>query len=115
MSFTESKIKEALSFVIEPDLKKDIIELNLVSNIQSEGEKISFDLQINNPAMHNKKRIVEACELHLKRILEAEVELNINITPIPKKPETPKENKVLPNVKNIIELHLVKGVLENLQ
>ena len=36
MSFTESDIKKALSFVVEPDLKKDIIELNLVSNIKFE-------------------------------------------------------------------------------
>lgn len=109
MSFTESDIKRALSFVIEPDLKKDIIELNLVTNIKSEGNKISFDLQINNPAMHNKKRIIEACELHLKRVLKSEVELEVTISPIPKAPETPKSNKVLPNVKNIIAIASGKG------
>ena len=109
MSFTEAKIKEALSFVIEPDLKKDIIELNLVSNIQTEKNKINFDLQINNPAMHNKKRVLEACEMHLNRILETTVELDVNITPIPKAPETPKVNKVLPNVKNIIAIASGKG------
>ena len=35
MSFSEIQILKALSFVIEPDLKKDIIELGLVTNIQS--------------------------------------------------------------------------------
>ena len=109
MSFTESDIKKALSFVIEPDLKKDIIELNLVSNIKVEGAKITFDLQINNPAMHNKKRVVEACELHLNRVLETNIELDIAISPIPKKEETPKDNKVLPNVKNIIAIASGKG------
>lgn len=109
MSFTESEIRKALSFVIEPDLKKDIITLNLVSNIQVKGNKISFDLQINNPAMHNKKRIIEASELHLNRILNATVQVEANITPIPKAPETPKSNKVLPNVKNIIAIASGKG------
>lgn len=109
MSFTASDIRKALSFVIEPDLKKDIVELNLVSNIQFEGNKIAFDLQINNPAMHNKKRVVEACELHLNRILKATVILDVNITPIPKEPETPKSNKVLPDVKNIIAIASGKG------
>jgi len=108
MSFTESEIKKALSFVIEPDLKKDIIELNLVSNIQYTSNKISFDLQINNPAMHNKKRIIEACEMHLNRILETTVDLDVSISPIPKA-ETPKENKVLPGVKNIIAIASGKG------
>jgi ATP-binding protein involved in chromosome partitioning len=109
MNFDQKDILEALSFVIEPDLKKDIVELNLVSNVKSEGNKVNFDLQINNPAMHNKKRITEACELHLNRVLKTEVDLTINITPIPKAPETPKSNKVLPNVKNIIAIASGKG------
>lgn len=109
MSFEEKEILKALSFVIEPDLKKDIVELNLVSNIKSEDNKISFDLQINNPAMHNKKRVIEACELHLNRVLNASIEVNANISPIPKAPETPKENKILPNVKNIIAIASGKG------
>lgn len=109
MSFLEKDILKALSFVIEPDLKKDIVELNLVSNIKTAGNKISFDLQINNPAMHNKKRVVEACELHLSRVLKQQIEVDANITAIPKKQETPKENKVLPNVKNIIAIASGKG------
>ena len=32
MQITLAKIIEALSFVVEPDLKKDIVALNLVSN-----------------------------------------------------------------------------------
>ena len=109
MSFTESDIKKALSFVNEPDLKKDIIELNLVSKIKSEGNKISFDLQISNPAMHNKKRVLEACELHLNRFLETQVELDVAISQIPKKEEAPKPNNPLPDVKNIIAIASGKG------
>jgi len=109
MNFNEKDILQALSFVIEPDLKKDVVELQLVSNIKSEGNKVSFDLQVNNPAMHNKKRVIEACQLHLDRVLKTTVELDINITPIPKTQETPKENKVLPNVKNIIAIASGKG------
>jgi ATP-binding protein involved in chromosome partitioning len=109
MPFTESKIKEALSFVVEPDLKKDIIALNLVSEIQFKDNKISFNLQINNPAMHNKKRVLEACELHLNRILKTTVELDVTISPIPKEPDTPASSKVLPQVKNIIAIASGKG------
>jgi ATP-binding protein involved in chromosome partitioning len=109
MNFTEPKIKEALSFVIEPDLKKDIIELNLVTNIQTDENSVRFDLQLNNPAMHNKKRVLDACEMHLNRVLSATVELEVNITPIPKVPKTPMSNKVLPNVKNIIAIASGKG------
>lgn len=109
MNFSEKDILHALSFVIEPDLKKDIVELNLVSNVKSEGNNISFSLQINNPALHNKKRIIEACQLHLDRVLGTSVELNIDIQPIKKEADMPKQNKVLPNVKNIIAIASGKG------
>lgn len=109
MSFSEKDILHALSFVIEPDLKKDIVELNLISNLQIDNNKISFDLQINNPALHNKKRVLEACQMHLDRILKNFVELEVNITPIPKAPETPIQNRILPNVKNIIAIASGKG------
>ena len=109
MSFSEKDILHALSFIIEPDLKKDIVELNLVSNVKSEGNNISFSLQINNPALHNKKRIIEACQLHLDRVLGTAVVLNIDIQPIKKEADMPKQNKVLPNVKNIIAIASGKG------
>src|SRR5690606_24124299 len=109
MSFSEKDILHALSFVIEPDLKKDIVELNLVSNVKAEGNNISFSLQINNPALHNKKRIIEACQLHLDRVLGTTVTLNIDIQPIKKEAEMPKQNKVLPHVKNIIAIASGKG------
>lgn len=112
MSYPEKDILEALSFVIEPDLKKDIVELNLVSNINFKNDIIYFDLQISNPAMHNKKRIVEACELHLKRVLGADVKIDINFSPLQKAPEPPepKDNsKILPNVKNVIAIASGKG------
>lgn len=109
MNFTEKDILHALSFVIEPDLKKDVVELNLVSNIKWEGNNISFSLQINNPALHNKKRIIEACQLHLDRVLGVSVALDIDIQPIKKEATMPKHNKVLPNVKNIIAIASGKG------
>lgn len=109
MSHSEKDILEALSYVIEPDLKKDIVDLKLVSNIRTENNTVFFDLQINNPAMHNKKRIVEACELHLQRVLGAEIKAEINFSAIPKSPEMPKNTKVLPQVKNIIAIASGKG------
>ena len=59
MNFTEKEVLNALSFVIEPDLKKDIVTLNLVNNIQINENTLAFNLQVNNPALHNKKRITD--------------------------------------------------------
>lgn len=110
MEVTFEKIMEALSFVVEPDLKKDIVALDLVSKVEHSGNKISFDLQISNPAMHNRKRMEEACEHHLKRFFGNDIEVNANITAMGKAHERKAEHRtVLPGVKHIIAVASGKG------
>lgn len=110
MEITFEKINEALSFVIEPDLKKDIIALNLVSNIELKNGVISFDLKISNPAMHNRKRMEEACEHQLKRFLGADVKVEATISAMGKAHERkPEHRSILPNVKHIIAVASGKG------
>ncbi|MEX2380256.1 MAG: Mrp/NBP35 family ATP-binding protein [Vicingaceae bacterium] len=107
---TFEKIMEALSFVVEPDLKKDIVALDLVSKVEHQGNTISFDLQISNPAMHNRKRMEEACEHHLKRFFGNDIEVNANITAMGKAHERKAEHRtVLPGVKHIIAVASGKG------
>ena len=84
MEVTFEKVQEALAFVMEPDLKKDIISLNLVSNIEFQNGVIRFDLKISNPAMHNRKRMEEACEHHLKRVFGNEIKVEANVSAMPK-------------------------------
>lgn len=108
-SFSEEAVKEALSHVVEPDLKKDIISLDLVENLSIEGKKISFKLKISNPAMHSRKRMHEACEFTLKRFLGDDIEVEIDIEGLPKKNEDPNLRKILPGVKNIVAVASGKG------
>ena len=70
MELTNENILKALAYVIEPDLKKDIVELNLVQDIRVDGNNLSFTVQVNNPALHNKKRMVEACEMNIYRFFD---------------------------------------------
>lgn len=110
MNPTVESVKEALSFVIEPDLKKDIIALDLVSNIQVESNKVSFDVQISNPAMHNRKRMEEACEHHLKRIHGNDISIEISISAMGKSTERKAEHRtILPGVKHVIAVASGKG------
>lgn len=110
MEVTFKKIMEALSFVVEPDLKKDIVALDLVSKVEFADNKISFDLQISNPAMHNRKRMEEACEHHLKRFFGNDIDVNANITAMGKAHERKAEHRtVLPGVKHIIAVASGKG------
>tara|TARA_R110002096_G_scaffold136909_9_gene289915 strand:+ start:2639 stop:3718 length:1080 start_codon:yes stop_codon:yes gene_type:complete len=110
MEVTIEKIIEALSHVIEPDLKKDVIALGLVSNIEYKSGIVNFDLKISNPALHNRKRIEEACNHQLKRFLGAEMKMKANISAMGKAHERePQHRTMLPGVKHIIAVASGKG------
>lgn len=108
MDITVDKVKEALKKVIEPDLKKDIITLDLVDGIEIDGNKIKFNVKIYNPAMHAKKRMQEALEFQLERAFGKDIDAEISLQPLPKDKE-PEVRSVLSNVDNIIAVASGKG------
>lgn len=110
MELTKEKVLEVLGFVIEPDLKKDVVSLGLVSDIKVEGNKIGFTLKINNPAMHNKRLVQQACAHQIEQRLGKDVEFEATLVPIAKDgKKEPKHRTVLPGVKNIIAVASGKG------
>ena len=61
MSITKEQVVEALKNVIEPDLKKDLITLNMVENIEAEGKNVSFKVVLTSHACPMKAMIQKAC------------------------------------------------------
>ena len=61
MELNVEGVLKALQNVLEPEIKKDIVNLGLVTNTVVKGAKISFTLYVNNPALHNKNRMRDAC------------------------------------------------------
>ena len=110
MEITQEQVLSVLSFVIEPDLKKDIVSLGFVSGIKIEGNKISCTVQASNPAMHNRKRIEEACDHQLKLKIGDEVQTSIRVVAMNEDNQAdPQVRKVLPGVKHIIAVASGKG------
>lgn len=109
MNITKEQVLDALKNVIEPDLKKDIVSLGLVSGIEIEGMEISFKLRISNPALHSKKRMEQACEFNLERFISSDVEVDIEISGIGSEETDPNLRKILPGVKNIVAVASGKG------
>lgn len=109
MNITEEQVIDALRNVVEPDLKKDIITLKLVDKVRIDGNKISFDVKVSNPAMHSRRRMDEACVFNVQRALGKEVEVYPNVIGIPANDASPETRKVLPGVKNIIAIASGKG------
>jgi ATP-binding protein involved in chromosome partitioning len=101
-------ILEALKKVIEPDLKKDIVSLNLVSEIQFTESEISFLVKINNPAMHSRKRMEEACAFAIERAFGKGIKTTVRIEGL-NKDRTPDQRTTLPGVQHVIAVASGKG------
>lgn len=107
MSITKEKILKALSEVIDPDLKRDIVSLGMVQNIVIESDKTKLDVVLTTPACPLKEMIRKDCVQALERHFGDAV-FNINMT---SNVTTTRINDapVLPNVKNIIAIASGKG------
>lgn len=108
---TKEDVLKALSNVAEPDLKGDIVSLNLVSDIIIEDGKVAFTVKVKNPAMHARKRMIEACEFALQRTVDKDLKVDCTIVSQDKgqKSKVASSGASLPNVKNIIAVASGKG------
>lgn len=105
---TSEQILKALSHVQEPDLGKDIVTLNMVKDIQIEGNKVTFTVVLTTPACPLKDLIrrncVEAVKTHA--MPDAEVLVHFDANTSSKRADA---GTVLPKVKNIIAVVSGKG------
>ena len=101
-------ILRALSTVQEPDLKKDLVTLNMVKDIEIDGNKVSFTVVLTTPACPMKELIkrdcVNAIVEHVGSDLNVEVKFTSNTTSL-----RADGQSVLPGVKNIITVISGKG------
>lgn len=105
---TKEKVLEALGNVQEPDLGKDLVTLNMVSDIEIEGNYVSFTVILTTPACPLKDMIKNACINAIKLLVNKEAVVNVKFT----SNTTTKRNDngaVLPKVKNIIAVVSGKG------
>ena len=109
MSVSKAAILEALANVQEPDLKKDIVTLNLVKIIRAEGNEIELEVKVSNPAMHAKQRMREACVFAVHRVLGNEFEVKVHVEAIAGDERSGELRRILPGVKHIIAVASGKG------
>jgi ATP-binding protein involved in chromosome partitioning len=108
MNITTQDIVRALSTVEEPDLKKDLVSLNMVKDIVLGIGQVSFTVVLTTPACPLKglirKRCVDAIHQQISPNLEVTVNLTADVTST-RLGNTP----LLPGVKNIIAIASGKG------
>lgn len=108
MNPTKENIRSALKHVIDPDLGKDLVTLNMIQDISIEGKKVSFKLVLTTPACPLKNELRQACvdeiHRHAGKDLKVEVEVTSRVTSRRKETDT-----MLKDVKNIIAVGSGKG------
>ena len=57
MAFQEKDVLQALSTVQDPDLKKDLVTLNMIKDVRIDGNNISFTVELTTPACPLKELI----------------------------------------------------------
>lgn len=105
---TKEKVLEALSNVQEPDLGKDLVTLNMVKDIEIEGNYVSFTVVLTTPACPMKDMIKNACINAIKLLVNKEATVNVKFTSNTTTKRT-DGGAVLPKVKNIIAVVSGKG------
>jgi len=79
---TEEQVLAALSRVIEPELHRDLVSLNMVRDVQIEGDRVRFTVVLTTPACPLRDAIADQARqavLALPGVREVEVKLDANV------------------------------------
>ena len=107
MAITQEQVIDALRNVQDPDLKQDLVTLNMIDKVSVDGNKVAFTVVLTTPACPLKELIRRDCEAAIRKVggedLEIDITMSSQVTTVR------KIAQVLPGVKNIIAVASGKG------
>jgi ATP-binding protein involved in chromosome partitioning len=107
MNVTKSEILKALATVNDPDLKKDLVSLNMVKDIEVLDGKVRFTVVLTTPACPLKEKIKQDCVEAVEKVVGKNIAIEILMT---SSVTSLRSNApLLPGVKNIIAVASGKG------
>lgn len=106
MQISPQQVLDALKNVEDPDLKKDLVTLNMIKDLNIVDNQVHFTLELTTPACPMKDMLKNACINAVKHFVSAEAEVIINITSRVTQPVT---SNALDQIKNIILVSSGKG------
>lgn len=106
-SISREAVLKALSTVEEPDLKKDLVTLNMIQDLTVDGNVVRFKVVLTTPACPLKEVIRNSCVDAIQEQVSPEAQVLIDM--IADVTSTRQNTPVLPNVKNIIAIASGKG------
>ncbi len=107
MNINEKEILKALSTVLDPDIKRDLVSLNMIRDVKVDGQTISFTVVLTTPACPLKEQIRQDCVRAIRNVAGPDARVDINIT----SSVTSVRNNapLLPGVRNIVPIASGKG------
>lgn len=105
---TTQQVLDALSNVMDPDLGKDLVTLNMIKDIAIDDKNVAFTVVLTTPACPMKDMIHNACVNAIVHYVDKEAQVNINMTANVTS-KRGDERPLLPKVKNIIAVASGKG------
>lgn len=107
MALQEKDILQALSTVNDPDIKRDLVSLNMIKDVVVSDGTVSFTVVLTTPACPLKEMIRKDCEAAVRKVAGDGIAINIKMT---SSVTTLRDNApLLPGVKNIIAVASGKG------
>lgn len=107
-TLTAGSVLEVLKPVQDPELRKSLVDLNMIRNVAIDQGNVSFTLVLTTPACPLRQFIVEECEKAVKT-LPGVADVTVEVTA-----ETPQQKALpdrsgIPGVKNIVAISSGKG------
>lgn len=104
---TKESVLKALGHVDDPDLKKDLVTLNMIRDLKIRDNKISFTVMLTTPACPMKDHIERACRNAIMLMVDKDAKVDIKMDA--EVTSFLKDNPSLPGVKNVIAISSGKG------
>lgn len=107
MEIKKEDVIDALRNVDDPDLKKDLVTLNMVKDVEIDGKQVSFTVVLTTPACPLKELIKNACINAIIHYVDKDAVVNVNMTADVTSRRS--QDPALPGVRNIIAIASGKG------
>jgi ATP-binding protein involved in chromosome partitioning len=107
MTITKEQVLEALKNVDDPDLKKDLVTLGMIKDLEVNGKNVNFTVVLTTPACPMKEMIHKACVNAVLHFVDKEAIVNVKMTADVSSRKS--SGPLLSNVKNIIGVASGKG------
>lgn len=118
MSINKEQIKTALAHVLHPEVKRDLVSLDMIQDVIVQDKYISFTLEMPEKNDALAQQIQRQCEEAIQKFIDkdaiVDIQVGINVSKRTEQPQSSTQQpaakqEILPGVKNIIAVASGKG------